>query len=151
MLKKFSLLALCILGAALASGCANTEKKLGRGVSNTFEVVRLGEFRRTVEQTALFEGPSVGYTTGFIRGFERSLARTGLGVYEIVTAPFPTPGHGYDPIFTSYLAPGPVFPDNFKPSLVEDAMLATDTNIGFSGGSVAPFWPGSRLRVFDTH
>jgi hypothetical protein len=30
-------------------------------------------------------------------------------------------------------------------------MFATDTNLGFSGGDVAPFIPGSRFRIFDTH
>lgn len=151
MRKTLPLLGLLILSAALAGGCANPERKLGRGLSNTFEIVRMGEMRRTVEQTSLFDGPSEGYTTGFVNGFERTFARTGLGMYEVVTFPFPTPGHGYDPLCERYLAPGPVFPDNYKPSLMEDAMFATDTNIGFSGGNIAPFIPGSRFRIFETH
>lgn len=151
MRKTLSLLGLLILTAALAGGCANPERKLGRGLSNSFELVRLGEVRRTVEQTALFDSPSSGYTTGFIRGFERTFARTGLGLYEVVTFPFPTPGHGYDPIGEPYFSPGPVFPDSYKPGLVEEAVFSTDTNIGFSGGDVAPFIPGSRFRIFETH
>ena len=40
------------------------------------DIVRGGEFRRTVEQTALFQGPDAGYTTGVVRGINRTLART---------------------------------------------------------------------------
>ncbi len=151
MRKTLPLFGLLVLSAVLAGGCANPERKLGRGLSNTFEIIRMGEMRRTVEQTALFESPSEGYTTGFIRGFERTFARTGIGLYEVVTFPFPNPGRGYDPVGEPYLAPGPVFPDNYKPSLIEDSMFATDTTIGFSGGDSAPFIPGSRFRIFETH
>ncbi|MGN6552672.1 MAG: exosortase system-associated protein, TIGR04073 family [Verrucomicrobiota bacterium] len=145
MRKTSSFLALLAL-AALASGCANTEQKLGRGLSNTFEIVRGGEFRRTMEQTALFDSPDTAYSLGVVRGINRTLARTGLGIYEVVTAPFPP----YDPQFTNYLAPGPVYPDSYTPGLIADSMFATDTYIGYSGGDVAPMIPGSRFRIFDT-
>jgi putative exosortase-associated protein (TIGR04073 family) len=147
MRKTLPLLAGLAMAAILAAGCANTEQKFGRGMSNTLEVTRLGELQRSVEQTGLFEGPNVGYTTGFIRGINRTLARTGIGIYEMVTAPFPP----YDPVFTDYLAPNPVYPDAYKPDLVEDSMFATDANLGYSGGDIMPFVPGSRFRVFDTH
>ena len=147
MRNQIPFLAALLLAGVLAGGCANTEKKLGRGLSNTYEIVRMGEFRRTVEQSCLFDGPSAGYTTGTIRGFNRTLARTGLGLYEVVTCPFPP----YDPILTDYFAPGPVFPDNYTPGLIEEPALSTDTNLGYSGGDIAPFVPNSRFRVFDTH
>ena len=148
MRKTFPPLLLAAVAiAALASGCANTERKFGRGMSNLMEPLRMGELRRTMEQTALFDGPDAGYSTGFIRGLNRTLARTGVGIYEIVTAPIPP----YDPVLTSYLAPGPVYPDSYKPGLIEDSTFATDTSIGYSGGDVAPMIPGSRFRVFDTH
>jgi putative exosortase-associated protein (TIGR04073 family) len=151
MCSKLSLVAVLGLTAVLAAGCANAERKFGRGMSNTLEVVRLGEIRRSIEQTALFEGPDAGYTAGFITGLNRTLARTGLGIYEMVTFPFPTPGHGYDPLFTDYLTPGPVYPDSYAPGLIEGSTFATDTNLGYSGGDVMPFVPGSRFRIFDTH
>jgi len=138
-----SVLVLC----ALASGCANAERKFGRGITNMYEIVRLGEARRTIEQSALFGGPEAGYFTGLVRGMNRSLARTGVGIYEIVTAPFPP----YDPCFTYYLTPKPAYPDNYSPDVMSDSLFATDTNLGFSGGDVAPLIPGSRFRVFDTH
>lgn len=147
MRKTFPLWAALALTAALVSGCANTERKFGRGMSNMFEIVRGGELRRTMEQTALFDGPDAAYTTGFFSGLNRTLARTGIGIYEVVTAPIPP----YDPIATHYLAPGAVYPDSYTPSLVEDAMFSTDTNLGFAGGDVAPMIPGSRFRIFDTH
>jgi putative exosortase-associated protein (TIGR04073 family) len=147
MRKNLSLLAVIIVASAMASGCANVERKFGRGFSNTLEIVRGGEMRRTLEQTALFDSPDVAYTTGFFTGLNRTLVRTGVGVYEMVTAPIPP----YGPIFTDYLSPTAVFPDNYTPNLVEDSMFATDTNLGFSGGDILPIVPGSRFRIFDTH
>ncbi len=139
------LLALAGMVALFTSGCAGPEQKLGRGVSNTLEITRLGEIRRSIEQKAVFESPSVGYTAGAVSGLNRTLARTGLGIYEIVTAPFPP----YHPIWTSYLSPGPVYPESYKPGLISDSTFDTDTYTGFTGGDVAPFIPGSRFRVFD--
>lgn len=147
MHRTLPYLAVSLLAAMLASGCANMERKFGRGMSNTFEIVRMGELRRSVEQSALFESPEVGYTYGFFHGLNRTLARTGIGIYEVVTAPFPP----YDPVATDYFAVNPVYPDNYAPGLLEDSMFATDTNLGFSGGDVAPMVPGSRFRIFDTH
>jgi putative exosortase-associated protein (TIGR04073 family) len=138
------------LGLLLTAGCehvAKTEQKFGRGMMNTFEIVRAGEFRRSMEQSALFYSPDTAYGTGFIRGVNRTLARTGIGIYEVITAPFPP----YDPVATDHFAPDPVYPDNYVPHLVEDSMFATDSNLGFAGGAVAPMIPGSRFRIFDTH
>src|SRR4051812_40571002 len=88
----------------LSSGCAGPERKFGRGVLNATEFVRLGEIRRSMEQTALWEDTDSAYTTGFIRGLNRSLARTAIGVYEIATFPFPS----YEPMLTST---NRIFPD----------------------------------------
>lgn len=143
----FPVLAAVAIVGALASGCANTEKKLGRGMSNMTECIRLGEMRRSIEQTALFEQPGGHYATGFVRGLNRTLARTGVGVYEVVTCPFPP----YGPVFTDYLSPNPAYPDNYRPDLIEDSLFATDINMGFSGGDVAPYVPGSRFKIFNTH
>ena len=150
MRKTLPFLAVLVIGSLMA-GCANPEKKLGRGLNNTLDVVRLGELRRTMEQSALFDGGDYSYTSGFVKGFNRTVARTCLGVYEVVTFPLPTPGHGYDPLFTDTFVPGSVYPDNYRPHVVEDSTYATDSNLGFSGGDIAPMFPGSRFRVFDTH
>lgn len=147
MRKTFVLLAAATMCSTLLTGCANTERKMGRGVSNMLEIVRMGELRRTQEQAALFPASDEGGASGFFRGLNRTLARTGVGIYEVVTAPIPP----YDPVFTDYLSPRPVYPDNYTPNLTEDSQYATDTNLGFSGGDVAPRIPGSRFRIFDTH
>ena len=145
MRNVISLLALAGLAALFTSGCAGPEQKLGRGISNTFEITRFGEMRRSIEQTAVFESPSAGYTAGVVSGFNRTLARTGLGIFEIATAPFPP----YHPIWTRYLSPGPAYPESYKPGLISETTFDTDTYTGFSGGDVAPYIPGSRFRVFD--
>jgi len=146
MRNTLPFLAAAVIAGALATGCANVEKKFGRGLSNTYEIVRLGDFRRTLEQSAFFEGPEYAQTTGFHKGLHKSLARTGIGIYEMITAPFPP----YDPVCTDYLSPGPVYPDNFAPGILADSMFASDTYVGFSGGDVFPMVPGSRFRIFDT-
>jgi len=132
-----------LAGIALAvSGCANMEHKLGRGINNITEIPRGGELRRSMEQTALFRSPDEAYTTGFIHGVHRSFARTFVGVYEVITAPFPP----YDPVVFPI---DPVYPDSYKPQLVSDSIFATDTHLGFSGGDIAPWSPGSRFSIFD--
>jgi putative exosortase-associated protein (TIGR04073 family) len=138
-------LALAALAAVFTSGCTGPEEKLGRGVSNVIEPARLGEMRRSVEQTAIFESPSAGYTVGIVRGFDHTVARTAMGVVEVATFPFPP----YQPLFTSYVKAGPVFPESYKPGRISEGLFDTDTYMGFSGGDVAPFIPGSRFRVFD--
>ena len=147
MSKSLPFLALAVAVGLMATGCANTEAKFGRGMSNLSEPLRMGELRRSMEQTAITDGPDTAYGAGFIKGLNRTLVRTGVGVFEVVTAPLPP----YDPIWTSYLNPKPVYPDSYKPTLIEDSSFATDTNLGFSGGDIAPFMPGSRFRIFDTH
>jgi putative exosortase-associated protein (TIGR04073 family) len=145
MRNTISFLFAVVVTGLLASGCAGPEKKLGRGMSNTGEVFRWGELRRTMEQTALFSSPNEAYTAGVIKGFNRSMSRIGLGLYEMVTSPIPS----YDPICTSYLSPNPVYPDNYKPSLVALPAFDTTTELGFTGGSVLPIVPNNRFHIFD--
>ena len=136
---------LFVLVALFATGCAGPEEKFGRGMRNTWEVVRLGDMRRSIEQTSVFESPVDGYTTGFISGLDHSLVRTGVGVYEMATFPIPP----YHPVLTRYITPEPVEPESSKPGRISTELFDTDTYMGFSGGDVAPFIPGSRFRVFD--
>ena len=149
MRKSICTLASVAAFALFAVGCAGPEQKLGRGLNNTFEIVRAGEFRRTVEQTALWDSPEEGYTTGAVRGLNRTLARTGIGLWEIISFPFPNHEKSYAPICTDYLTPQPAYPDSYKPGLIEDSTFNTDTAIGYSGGDIAPMIPGSRFHVFD--
>jgi putative exosortase-associated protein (TIGR04073 family) len=145
MKRSFPILISAIAFTLLATGCAGPEKKLGRGMANLGEIIRWGECRRSIEQTAVFYSPEEAYTRGFITGLNRTLARTGLGLYEVVTFPIPS----YDPVLTDYLAPNPVYPDNYRPNLAADQNFATDTSLGYSGGDVIPIVPGSRYHIFD--
>lgn len=129
----------------IAAGCTNVEEKAGRGVANTTEIIRLSEMQRGIEQQGVFGGTDVGVATGAIEGFDRSLVRTGVGIYEIVTAPLPP----YHPVLTNYLAPKPQYPDAYHPRKWADPVFDTDHTLGFSGGDIAPWFPGSRFTVFD--
>jgi putative exosortase-associated protein (TIGR04073 family) len=133
-----------VLTALFAAGCAGPDQKLGRGLSNTYELVRWGEMRQCIEQNAVIESPGFGYY-GAIHGFHRSLGRAGMGIFEVVTFPIPS----YSPILTKTFAPDPVGPESYKPGLYSDALFDTDTYTGFSGGDVAPLVPGSRFKIFD--
>ena len=146
MRKILSFFAFVAIAGVVGSGCTSAEKKLGRGMSNMAEFARMGEIRRSIEQTTLFEQPGGHYAEGFIKGFNRSLVRTGVGVYEVVTCPFPP----YGPVFTSYISPNPVYPDNYKPDILDDSLFATDTDMGFSGIDIAPYIPASRFKIFNT-
>ena len=145
MFKQLTFLGAALVVAILATGCAGAQKKLGRGINNTLEPVRLAEWQRSVEQSKLYDAPQHNGPTAMVNGFTRTMARTGLGIYEIVTFPIPS----YDPIWTDYLAPNPQYPDSYKPGLPDSPLFRTDSSLGFSGGEVAPMIPGSRFRVFD--
>lgn len=142
MHKLFKLGMLSALLGVFATGCANMENKLGRGMNNVTELARMGEIRRSMEQTAIWENTDAAYTTGVVRGMNRSLGRTAVGLYEIITFPFPP----YDPVF---LPSNPVYPDSYTPALIADPTFGPDLSLGFSGGDVAPFVPGSRFRIYD--
>ncbi|MBC8002805.1 MAG: exosortase system-associated protein, TIGR04073 family [Opitutaceae bacterium] len=137
-----SFLAFVAAIALFSVGCAGPEAKLGRGINNATEFARLGEIQKSMEATALFDNPDTARTTGFIRGFNRSLARTAVGIYEIVTFPIPS----YDPI---YKPANTVYPSSYKPGLPAGPLFDTDASLGFSGGDVAPMIPGSKFRVFS--
>lgn len=146
MIKSLSMLGVVAVAGLLVSGCAGPEKKFGRGLTNVGEVVRWGDLRRSVEQAGVWEGPSATHGGAMMAGLNRSLTRIGVGVYEIVTFPIPS----YDPVLTNYISPAPVYPDSYTPGLPDDPIYATDTNLGFSGGDIAPAVPGSRFSVFKT-
>ena len=144
MRSSISYLPLCAALALLCGGCAQTEKKLGRGIANTAEIVRWGDLRRTVEQTAFIEDPGTAATAGVVKGFNKSITRVGVGLYEIVTAPFPP----YTPAFTNYISPKPVYPDNYRAFRIADPIYDHDTSLGFAVGANAAMFPGSRFSVF---
>lgn len=78
-----------------ACACKNACKKLGRGVINTLTgwlEVPKGIVDETKENNIF-----TGLTVGSIKGLGLGLVRTGAGIYETLTFPFPIP-EGYEPI-----------------------------------------------------
>jgi putative exosortase-associated protein (TIGR04073 family) len=147
MLKKTSVILPFMAVCFLLAGCAGPEEKLGRGMANTVEPLRMGELRRSIEQTAVFGSPDQSRTVGVIHGIDRTVARTGAGLYEILTFPIPNHAPGnYGPIFRPS---DPVYPDSYKPGWGMTSTLQPDASLGFSGGEAAPLIPGSRFRIFD--
>lgn len=134
-------ISICVAATFLSAGCAGPERKLGRGLTNLTEVSRLGELRYSMEQSAIWDGPEEGLSTGLVRGIRRTATRTLVGAYEVATFPIPN-----DPILKPEYGR---YPDNFRPNLLSDSIFAADGALGFSGGDVAPFLPGSRFKVFD--
>lgn len=170
MRKSIALLFTASVAVTLTTGCSGPSYKLGRGINNVTEIARLGDLRRSMEQTAMWYGPDQAYTTGFIKGLNRTMTRTVLGAVEVVSFPIPTPS--YEPFYMAksdgkediyiggpyqkkqfwsidFMTSDPVYPDNFKPGLISDSLFATDTAIGFSAGDVLPMVPGSRFHIFD--
>ena len=133
--------------ALLVSGCAGPEEKLGRGVNNLTEITRLGELRRSIEQTSVLDNRDLAYTTGLFHGIDLTAARTAAGFYEVATFPFPNrKPENFGPVF---YPENPVSPDSYKPNWYSDQMTSPDTALGFGGGDIAPFVPGSRFHIFD--
>ena len=169
MLKPIAYLSLLAV-PVLLSGCAGPERKLGRGINNLTEFTRFGEISRSVEQTTLWEGGAKGRTTGFIRGFNRSMARTFIGAAEVATfyAPWPKDGDwSYDACYTP---DGPLYPDysmatynedwggmrlpeyggapdSFSPGWTAQSGMDTDGEMGITGGSIIAPYPLGKFRI----
>jgi putative exosortase-associated protein (TIGR04073 family) len=147
MRNAFRFLSLLAVPVILV-GCAGPTEKFSRGVSNMTEFARLGEIRRSMEQASIFDPPGHGgVLNGVMTGINRSFERTGIGIYEVLTFPIPNGKYrDYGPIFHMS---DPVYPDSYKPDWLADTTLSPDTSLGFAGGDIAPFVPGSRFRIFD--
>jgi putative exosortase-associated protein (TIGR04073 family) len=156
---------LAVAAVAALTGCAGPEQKFGRGMNNLTEIARGGEMQRAIEQTTLWDGTMQGKTVGWARGFTRTMTRTGIGLYEVVTFPIPP----YRPVMVQKgpmypdasvvtrkpswggleLSEKPVFPSSYTPGMPAAGKFDTDNRLGFSGGDVAPGFPGSRFSVLD--
>lgn len=169
MLKPIAYLSLLAVPVLLA-GCAGPERKLGRGLNNLTEFTRFGEMSRSVEQTTLWEGPAKGRTTGMIRGFNRSVARTAIGVAEVATFYAPWPKNGDWTYDATYTPDGPLYPDysmatynenwggmrlpeyggapdSYSPSYTAQPVFDTDGEMGITGGSVFGAYPWGKFQI----
>jgi putative exosortase-associated protein (TIGR04073 family) len=73
-------------------------EKAVRGLANSGLGVVV-ELPKTVYYDTLEDGPLYGLTVGVLEGLSWGIARTLVGIYEVVTFPFPAP-EGYRPILT---------------------------------------------------
>ncbi len=71
-------------------------RKLGRGIANISS--GFTEVYASMDQVIESEGSSAFLTYGLVRGVARTLTRFGVGVFEVVTFPFPTNRSSYDPV-----------------------------------------------------
>jgi putative exosortase-associated protein (TIGR04073 family) len=88
------------VGAAAAEEMVSpaAAQKAVRGLANTGLGVVV-ELPKTVYYDTLEDGPLYGLTVGVLEGLSWGIARTLVGIYEVLTFPFPTP-EGYRPIYT---------------------------------------------------
>ena len=97
ILKAASVYLIVVASLLTASVCYAQDPftKLGRGVANT--LTGWVELPKNVYSTSTENNAFAGLTLGLATGAGMSLVRTGAGIYEIATFPFPIP-QDYKPI-----------------------------------------------------
>jgi putative exosortase-associated protein (TIGR04073 family) len=100
MARRIAVFGIIILFAVILSTpayCDTWVKKFSRGVCNMLTApVEIPAQMRTVGNA---EGPTVGVTYGLLKGVGVCIKRELVGIYEVVTFPFPIP-RNYAPIMT---------------------------------------------------
>lgn len=86
---------LMILSMANACYAQDAAKKLGRGLGNV--LTGWIELPKNIYDTSVEDNVLSGLTIGLAKGVGMTIVRTGAGVYETVTFPFPIP-EGYNPV-----------------------------------------------------
>lgn len=86
---------LAILSIATPSFAQDATKKLGRGLVNI--VTGWIELPKNIYDTSVESNPFAGITIGLAKGLGMTVVRTGAGIYETATFPFPLP-QDYKPI-----------------------------------------------------
>ena len=86
---------LMVVNIATASYAQDMGKKLYRGLANV--VTGWIELPKNIYDTSVEDNPLSGLTIGLAKGVGMTIVRTGAGVYEAVTFPFPIP-EGYTPV-----------------------------------------------------
>ena len=84
-----------ILGMATQCYAQDPMKKLGRGIANVLS--GWIELPKNIYDTSVESNAFAGITIGAAKGIGMTVVRTGAGIYETVTFPFPLP-EGYEPI-----------------------------------------------------
>lgn len=84
-----------VLNIAALSYAQDPAKKIGRGLANI--LTGWVELPKNIYDTSVEDNPLSGLTIGLAKGVGMTIVRTGAGVYETVTFPFPIP-EGYTPV-----------------------------------------------------
>ena len=93
--RKVFFVALFVMSATSACFAQDAFTKLGRGIANT--LTGWVELPKNIYSTSVDDNPLAGVTLGLAKGAGMTLVRTGAGIYEIATFPFPLP-EAYKPI-----------------------------------------------------
>ena len=93
-----------VLAVATSSYAQDPAKKLGRGLANI--LTGWIERPKNIYDVSVEDNPLAGLTIGLAKGIGMTIVRTGAGIYEVVTFPFPIP-EDYGPV----LEPEFVFSD----------------------------------------
>ena len=82
---------ICCLMLSATTVCLASDAftKLGRGVANT--LTGWVELPKNIYKTSVDENAFSGLTVGLCKGAGMTIVRTGAGIYEIATFPFPVP------------------------------------------------------------
>lgn len=88
-------LVLLLLSTSRVCFAEDAFTKLGRGVANA--LTGWVELPKTIYSTSVEQNALTGMTLGLAKGAGMALVRTGSGIYEIATFPFPLP-EDYRPI-----------------------------------------------------
>jgi putative exosortase-associated protein (TIGR04073 family) len=83
------LIAVLFLTPATVCFAGDAFTKLGRGVANT--LTGWIELPKTIYNTSKDENAFSGMTLGLAKGAGLSIVRTGAGIFEVATFPFPLP------------------------------------------------------------
>ena len=84
-----------MIGMATQAYAQDPAKKLGRGLANI--LTGWVELPKNIYETSVEENVLSGLTMGLAKGVGMTIVRTGAGVYEAVTFPFPIP-EDYAPV-----------------------------------------------------
>lgn len=90
-----AMIAAAALGSSTVCYAQDAFTKLGRGVANT--LTGWVELPKNIYETSVEDNAFAGATLGLAKGAGMTIVRTGSGIYEIATFPFPLP-EDYKPI-----------------------------------------------------
>ncbi len=86
---------LVVLNIATSGYAQDAGRKLYRGLANI--LTGWVELPKNIYDTSVEDNPLSGLTIGLAKGVGMTIVRTGAGIYETVTFPFPIP-EGYTPV-----------------------------------------------------